>query len=324
MFIGFSRSLRAVTVALCLISSPAMAAGLLKWAPPTLVNPLVIPITAGPVLVSPMGHPDCLLVWPKTKHVGRVQIFNCHNVVSIGGWNTVPPAYLANGQVDTSNGANSRILEVSAATGTVHIEGLLGDASGGAMSDGLVFNSPQATVQIENVRIDGIYGYADMFHADCIQPFGGVKAIRVYNFTCNTGYQGLSIWPVASSPAGWSADIERANIKSIGPVMWGTHNDGGFLYWPCASTSCTNIAITALTDVYLQPRAGASFSTTVYSTAAGALAHTPSVNLTANPNIITFPGLTIVGHVSLGPPPGGDFVPAGVAGVSYVSPGYAH
>jgi hypothetical protein len=319
MPIALRRSLGAAIVTLCLLAGAAFAAAPLKWAPPTMVNPIVIPITAGNVLVSPMNHPDCILSWPKTKHVGRVQIFNCHNVISIGGWNTIPPVYLSNGKVDTSNTPASRILEVSGATGVVHIEGLLGDASGGAMSDGLDFNSPQATIQIENVRIDGIYGYSDMFHADCIQPFGGVKALRVYNFTCNTGYQGLSIWPVSTSPAGWTADIERTNITSIGPVIWGVHNDGGYLYWPCANSACTNMALTSFSSVYLKPRAGAAFSTTIYSAQSGVLVSTPLVTSTA----ISFPGLKVVGGVSLGPPPGGDFVPAGAAGVSYVSPGYA-
>ena len=312
------RSIRAAIAGLCLLAAPAFAAGSLKWARPTLVNPVVIPITPGAVKVSPMGHPDCILAWPRTKHVGRVQIFNCHNLVSIGGWNTVPPAYFSNGTVDTTNNPPSRILEVSGATGIVHIEGLLGDASAGGMSDGLDFNSPQAIIQIENVRIDGIYGYSNQFHADCIQPFGGVRALRVYNFTCRTAYQGLSIWPVGATPWGWTADIERTNIASIGPVIWGEHNDGGYLYWPCANSGCSNMALTSFSYVYLQPRPGAAFSTTVYSTQRGVLESTPLVTSSA----ITFPGLKIVGHVSYGAPPGGDFVPVGVAGVNYVSPGY--
>ena len=312
------RLLAAAVAGLCLLAGPALA-GTLKWAPPTLVDPVVIPIRAGNFLASPMNHPDCILSWPKTRHVGRVQIFNCHNVVSIGGYTTVPRSYLSTGAVDTSNNVQSRVLEISGATGVVHIEGLLADASGGAMSDGLVFNSPAATVQIENVRIDGIYGYSDQFHADCVQPFGGVKALRIYNFTCRTGYQGLSLWPASTSASGWTADIQRTNLVSIGPVIWGAHNDGGYLYWPCRDSACTNMALTSLADVYLQPRSDASFASTVYSTVAGVLAHQPQVYSTT----ISFPGLKVVGHVTLGPPSTGDFVPSGVAGLNYVSPGYA-
>ena len=316
---SFVRALGATIAGLALLVVPAAAsAGTLKWSPPALVNPVVINIAPGNFVASPMSHPDCILNWPKSKHVGRVQIFNCHNVVSIGGWNTVPWQYTSTGQIDYSNGALARILEISGATGVVHIEGLLGDASAGAMSDALVFNSPLAIVQIENVRIDGIYGYSDQFHADCIQPFGGVKALRVDHFTCNTGYQGLSVWPVSTSLTGWTADLENVNVTSIGSQIWGTHNDGGYMFWPCRDSSCTNMALTSLKNVYLKPRSTNTFSTTVYSTTPGVLVQTPLVTSTA----ITFPGLPVVGQISYGLPPIGDFVPSGVAGIYYKSPGY--
>ncbi len=78
------------------------------------------------------------------------------------------------------------------------------------------------------------------------------------------------------------------------------------------------MALTSFSYVYLQPRSGASFASTVYSTVSGILAYQPLVASTA----ISFPGLKVVGHVTLGPPPAGDFVPTGVAGLNYVSPGY--
>ncbi len=301
---------RAVTVSLCLLAAPAFASVPLKWAPPVLVNPVVITIGAGFFHARVPTNQDCILRWPATKHVGTVWIEGCRNLVSMGGWNTIPASS------DLSNNANSRILYLSGTAGRAHIEGLLGDASGGAMSDGIDINAPLATVEIENVRIDGIFGYNDRFHADCVQPFGGVKALRIYNFTCNTGYQGLSIWPVDGSPAGWTADIERTNITSIGAQIWGSHNSGGYLYWPCADNACTGGALTALSEVYLKARPVNPFKMTVYS---------PSLTLNpwlASAQTITFPGLKVVGHVTQGPPPGGDFVPAGVAGVHYVSPGY--
>lgn len=310
----FSRLAGAVTASLCLLAAPAFAAVPLKWAPPALVNPVVITIGSGFFHARVSTSQDCILRWPSTKHVGTVWIEGCHNLVSMGGWNTVPPAKLSNGTVDLSNNANSRILYLSSTTGVAHIEGLLGDSSGGAMSDGIDIEAPQATVEIENVRIDGIYGYNNEFHADCVQPFGGVKALRLYNFTCNTAYQGLSIWPVATSPKGWTADIERTNITSVGAQIWGWHNSGGYVYWPCRDSLCTNAALTSMNQVYLQQRPVNPFTMTVYS---------PKMAVVAGaPQTITFPGLSVVGHVTQGLPPGGDFVPAGVAGVHYVSPGY--
>ena len=304
------RLVGAAAASFCLLAAPALAAVPLKWAPPALVNPVVISIGAGFFHARVPTNQDCILRWPTTKHVGTVWIEGCRNLVSMGGWNTIPLSS------DLSNNANSRILYLSGTAGRAHIEGLLGDASGGSMSDGIDINAPLATVEIENVRIDGIYGYMDRFHADCVQPFGGVKALRIYNFTCNTAYQGLSIWPVSGSPAGWTADIERTNITSIGAQIWGSHNNGGYIYWPCADSACTNGALTSLYSVYLQARPTNLFASTVYSPAT-----TLNAWVLAAPTI-TFPGMKVVGHVTQGPPPGGDFVPAGVAGVHYVSPGY--
>ncbi|QUD89162.1 hypothetical protein [Phenylobacterium montanum] len=314
----FSRLAGAVTASLCLLAAPALAAVPLKWAPPALVNPVVITIGSGFFHARVATNQDCVLRWPSTKHVGTVWIEGCHNLVSMGGYNTVPPAKLSSGAVDTSNNANSRILYLSATTGVAHIEGLLGDASGGAMSDGIDINAPQATVEIENVRIDGIYGYNDQFHADCIQPFGGVKALRVDHFTCNTAYQGLSIWPVSTSPVGWTADIENTNVTSIGTQIWGSHNNGGYLYWPCASYSCSNMALTSFKNVYLKPRPTNSFAMTVYSTSPGVLIHPPVVSGAS----ISFPQLPVISGVTYGVPPVGDFVPVSVAGLHYVSTGY--
>ena len=303
----------AIAVA-CLIPGQGQAEPL-KWAPPALVRPVTVAIPPGDVSVHVPGGRDCVLAWPPGRHVGHVQVSGCHNLVSIGGWNTIPEG------PDHTNAALNRILELSAITGTAHIEGLLGDASGGGMSDCIDINAPAAVVQIENVRCDGIFGFFDQFHADCIQPFGGVKALRIYDFTCRTAYQGLSVWPVAASPAGWSLDLERVNIVSIGPAIHGAHNSGGYLYWPCAEPSCARVASTRLSEVYLQPRPGAAFATAVYSLAQTALARPAA--LSAAGAVISFPGLPIDGHVSLGAPPEGDFVPEGRAGPGYQSPGYA-
>ncbi|HEY2658095.1 MAG TPA: hypothetical protein VGI79_00115 [Caulobacteraceae bacterium] len=310
MLKGFRRRVWAAIALLCTATTPALAAPL-KWRPPNLVNPVVITVTAGDVHARVSTSQDCILRWPTTKHVGTVWIEGCHNLVSIGGWNSIAQSS------NHTNSAVARILYLSATSGVAHIEGLLGDASSGGMSDGIDIEAPLATVQIENVRIDGIYGYNDEFHADCVQPFGGVKALRIYNFTCRTGYQGLSIWPVTGSPRGWTADIERTNVALIGADINGSHNNGGYIYWPCANSACTNGALTSLNEVYLQPRAGTGFSTTVNSPSRS------SWSISAGVLAMIFPNLPIVGHVIQGPPPTGDFVPSGVAGVRYVSPGYA-
>lgn len=310
----FARALSRL-LALGLFGATPVWAGPLSWPPPPLSHPVTIAIGAGAFSRAEPGDVDCVLAWPAGKHVGPVEIIGCRNLISIGGWTTLPRTS------DLSNSAPSRGLYLKGLTGVAHIEGLLIDGSGGGMSDGVDIAAPQAVVQIENVRIEGIYGYFDQFHADCLQPFGGVRALRVDRLTCYTGYQGLSVGPASQTPRPWSADFRRVNIVSTGPLIHGAHNSGGFLYWPCNGFACANVARTRLTEVYLQPRPGASFASTVFSTL-GAIAH-PAALVAGTPAAISFPGLPIDGHVSQGPPPGGDFVPTGVAGPAYVSPGYA-
>ena len=103
------------------------------------------------------------------------------------------------------------------------------------------------------------------------------------------------------------------NLVSIGPAIYGAHNSGGYLYWPCGDPHCANVAHTTLADVWLQPRPVMSAASAVWTYGlvkpfAGA---------------ISLPGLPIDGHVSLGSPPGGDFAPAAGVGPNYHSPGYA-
>jgi len=283
----------------------------LKWPPPPLVNPVTVTVAPGNFAHWCQHNEDVKLVWPAGKHVGSVTIAACHNVVSIAGWTTVPAT------ADTSNSAPSRAFYVDQDTGTVHIEGLLVDSSGGAMEDVIDINAPLATVQIENVRAERIYGFNDQFHADCVQPFGGVKALRIYSFTCRTAYQGLSIGPMPGTPPGWTADIENTNIVLVDAPIYGAHNNGGYLFWPCADSACAGLARTVLSQVWLQPRPGQPPASTVW---AGGFV---SVNSQFAHPYINFAALPIDGHVTVGTPPGGDFVPVGVAGLGYVSPGYA-
>ncbi len=289
-------------------------ADMLKWAPPPLVDPVTVTVEPGDFMTRQPTDRDCILRWPVARHLGFVMIEGCHNLVSMGGWNSIPQG------PDRSNKALARILYLKGLTGTAHIEGLLGDSSAGGMSDCIDIWAPEATVQIENVRCDGLIGFNDQFHADCIQPFGGVKALRVYNFTCRTGYQGLSVWPVELSPLGWSVDLERVNVISTGRQIWGRGNNGGYLYWPCGERHCANVAATTLREVYLQPRPEKDFASTVYSVRTHAVDWPPALSEAGDE--IRFPGLPIKGVVRRGPPPEGDFVPVGRAGPGYATPGY--
>ena len=102
-------------------------------------------------------------------------------------------------------------------TGTVHVEGLLIDNAGGDLTEGIQINAPDAVVQIENCRIKGIHARDEVNftdnHPDLIQPWGGVKALRVDRFD---GQLGLSRHPPQGRrrPDG-SADLRRLNIIGL-------------------------------------------------------------------------------------------------------------
>ena len=109
------------------------------------------------------------------------------NVVLIGGHITVPPG--------ATSQAQQRAIYIKDPTGTVHIEGVKIDNSGGSQFDGIAVAAPLATLQLENLRITGISGSLKTLHADIFQPWGGAKEIRIDHLTGTSDYQGLQIPP---------------------------------------------------------------------------------------------------------------------------------
>jgi hypothetical protein len=288
----------------------------LHYAPPKLVNPITIELGNGFTSNTLSKTQDYIIKLPKVKKIGSTYLIGGHNIVIVGGWITIPTT------TDLSNTAPSRGIYIKDNTGIVHIEGVLIDGSGGAQSDGIDTMSPNTTLQVENVRVDGIYGFYDQFHADVIQTFGGVKDLRVDKLTGYSGYQGLQI-DYDAGPTG-SAEISRVNLVSTGTQIWSdpkqgiNHNNGGTLIWLTPMDNCkANYPIT-FQDVYVQPRAVRNLGMSVWPPTNDAVC--PSV-VNADGSV-SFPHLPVTGVVKNGAPPSGDYVPSGVAGVNYVSPGY--
>jgi hypothetical protein len=184
------------------------------------------------------------------------------------------------------------------------------------MSDGVDIAAPEATVQVENVRVEGIYGYNNQFHADVIQPFGGVRDLRVDKLTGYSGYQGLTI--DHDHGAIGSAELYRVNLVATGAQVWGSANNGGYLLWLTPLSKCQPSYPVTLNNVYVKPRA--TLANAVWPPV-GAQTACPALT-TANDLVASFPKLPVSGYVSKGLPPQGDFVPQGVAGLNYRSPGY--
>lgn len=329
---SFSVVLVAVMTLICIVSGHALAwppvtiedsssreSDKLRYPPPQLERPITINLGTGVTYNRLVDGQDYIVKMPAVKKVGTTTIEGGRNIVIIGGHVTLPVLLKASGQPDVSNGAISRGIYIKNNHGIVHIEGLLVDATGGGMSDGIDISSPDSIVQIENVRVDGVFGFNHQFHADVVQPFGGVKDLRIDKLTGFSAYQGLTIGRDLG-PIG-SAEISRANLVCIHPQINGPGNNGGYMLWFTSHGGGPDTVYPLVLDeVYLQPRAGRTLGNSVWPPVG--FAPCPAV-IAADDSTATWPTIPQVkGCVKKGLPSQGDFVPVGIAGLKYISPGY--
>jgi len=279
----------------------------LHWAPPALVEPKTITLGTGYTHTTLLTNRDYIVQLPATKKVGGTWIDGGHNVVVVGGYITVPRG-------SSSASANeTTALSIKGATGTVHVEGVLIDGSGGGEFDGVTINAPEATVQLENLRIVGVSGGYDGVHADVVQPWGGVRDLRIDRLTGRSNYQGLTLKPDLGSIG--SAEIEEVDVTA---TTEGTIDRGGHMLWLTRGTNTCSTYPMTLSNVFVTPRPGKQLSGAVW----------PQKNFTGpcpangSKSALGWPALPVLGGAQLGPPSSGSYVPAGAAGINYQSPGY--
>jgi hypothetical protein len=161
----------------------------LRWAPPKLIHPTTIVVGRKGGSFGLDRRRDYRIRIGHVAHVGGVVLSGGHNVVVIGGEITIPWA----GPHPQPSGGDRRGLFIYGATGTVHVEGLLID--GPDVSEGIQIAAPKATVQLENVRIVGIHARDEVHftdnHPDLVQPYGGVRSLRIDRLSGSSDYQGL-------------------------------------------------------------------------------------------------------------------------------------
>ena len=283
----------------------AGAGGRLSWAPPAgyLGYPVHEVSSADSLTVIDGRGGDVRVELSRSHSVGPVTITNCRNAVLIGGHITVLPS----SQVD---GADQRAIYVRDCTGTVHIEGVQieGDVAG-SEADGIAANAPEAVLQIENVRIEGMRGGYDTNHADVFQPWGGVRAFRIDRLSGSTNYQGLHIFETLGAIG--AGTIRNTNIASseVRPV-----DKGGYYIW----MDCSDGYPLELNNVYIAGRKERPFGQSIWPPVSD-----PSCPAMINDGLATWPGNpSLSGGVREGRPPSGDFVPSGSVGLRYQSPGY--
>lgn len=242
-----------------------------------------------------------------------VVISGGHNIVMIGGQITIPYA-------GTSPSIESRRgLYLERNTGIVHIEGLLID--GPDLSEGIQIAAPNAVIQLQNVRVIGVHArdqvnFTDN-HPDCLQPWGGVARIQIDRMTCSTDTHGVYFDSNDArrlgGPIGY-ADIRRYNIIR---TLKSPH-------WAFQRVTADGDQPMVLTEVYVQPES----TTSLYDSVGDEPWRNGQYNFL--PATMSADGMTaswpqdtnLTGSIRKGLPPGGDFVPDGVAGTGYVSPGY--
>jgi hypothetical protein len=278
----------------------------LRWAPPHLVNPLRVELGDGYTNTTLGPRTDARIVLPKHRKVGGATIEGGHNIVLVGGEITVPPG----GPSGVENDRYRTAIYIKGATGTVHVEGVHLQGMPGAVWDGIDIAAPEATVQLQNIRVDGVTGGLHGFHADVVQPWGGVADLRISRLTGSSNYQGLML-PRDLGPIG-RAEISRVDLRGLDREV----DEGGHLIWLTSGSHTCQAYPLRMRGVYVQPRPDRRFGGSVW----------PEVGKPAGCSAkkargaVSWPALP---EVRDGSPPGGDFVPRDLAGIGYSSPGYA-
>ena len=266
---------------------------------------------------------DWIVKLPSVPVVGGLDIDGGHNVSIIGGEiDLTTPCTTDSGPchgINLHTGPDS--------TGEIFIEGVLiknpDPTHSGYTGDGIDVNtSAVSTVTIQNLRIEGIDGCdagGSQAHADVFQPYGATGAvIRIDHLTGTTDYQGMQIPPDISSPS--SGDYRNVNIDVLPNAHPGcAGNNDRYAWWLTAdSPPCGVYPMTLINDYALEPDGSLAINAVWPDTDA-----TFGCRAQAGNGVVTWPQLpAVTGGIHNGLPPGGDFVPPGVAGVNYRSPGY--
>ena len=282
--------------------APDPSTSKLTWAPPRLTLPTTIAVGPSGGQFDLQSGRDYVVKVGEVS--GPVRLVGGRNIVLIGGHITIPWA-----GADAS--ISSRLgLYLKGQTGTVHVEGLLIDNAGGDLTEGIQINAPDAIVQIENCRIKGIHARDEVNftdnHPDLIQPWGGVKALRVDRFTGSSDYQGILLKEDAG-PIG-SADLRRLNIIGQPTARY------LFIQYSFIPVNLDNVWLSPAKDRFH------GIGKTVWPDDSGGYPRQAQVE--ADGTVWWPTPVGIDGFISTGVPPNGDFVPDGLAGPGYQSPGY--
>lgn len=317
------------------IGSPSVL-GPLRWQPPGYPNysgyeQITLAADGSNRSITRDSVTDVLILAPSefnpsVANLGGVTITGCRNLVWIGGRLRIDNIAASPTQ-STQTG-----IKIRGGAGTFHFEGL--DIGGTNLNDAIAFQgitggSTSSVVQIQNCRIQNQLPagttLASGMHPDCIQfqdATGFPGTVRLHQNTFNSVYQGI----FTQNPIG-AVQVYRTNLRPRLDPNAGQM--AHFLFWQETSNipvsfpdndvwieeNATNSAFTFAHEVYPQYPEGRNPANTGIDV--------PTITTDSSGTYVTWPnGSGITGRIYKGVPPGGDFCPAGVPGLSYQSPGY--
>jgi hypothetical protein len=190
------------------------------WSQPALEDPERLVVTSDDAHLRLQDGRDYLIEFGEpVSRIGGVVLDGGRNVVLRDGHITIPPA-----GPDPSI-QDRRGLFIQEQTGTVHVERLVIDNSGGDLSEGIQIAAPDAVVQLIDVRVDGVHArdqveFTDN-HPDVVQPWGGVRELRVERLTGVTAYQGIFL-KADRAPIGRVIlrDVNLRGVEGARYLLW--------------------------------------------------------------------------------------------------------
>ena len=152
------------------------------WPRPPMSSPVTVRLHRGTDRLHLRDSRNYILKMPATMKTGPLYILGGGNVEIIGGLMSTKVKGPNINIADDSGTRNGRIVD---------IEGVVINAKSRVPSDGIKIQAPHTIVQLENDRIVGLIGSLHGYHADVVQPGGGVKELRIDGLTGASHYNNL-------------------------------------------------------------------------------------------------------------------------------------
>lgn len=286
----------------------------LRWAPPAQTSPTVASTGAGFFGPTYAADEDVILQVTSLR-TAQLNVTGGRHIRLIGGKTLLSAA-----------ASGTAALRFTGVTGSVFIEGYHVDTNGAAGNkhDAIVVTGSTSApytlnpdVYLQNCRVEGVMSTNTLNHADVFQPQGSIGTLHVDRFTGKSNYQGFFVrqeYPTAG------AQFSQVNM-SYEP---GGDGNTYLLWFPSPPGLPYPVS---LRNVWVAPRAGQNLIDNGIWPKAGEVDGSDPIGaywVDVGQTTAAWPANRLItGYVYTGTPPKGDYVPASVAGLAYVSPGYA-